>query len=523
MYATLGMRLQSMDALDHDRHVAYVSHISHITSFVLATTVLEIEKNTSTIFDLAGSGFESTVRLAKSSPDMWAPIFGHNAEFVCEALDAYIRNITAFRNMIAEGQGAALLDTMSAANEIRRVLAGITSTTRPIATITTTTQDIRPRHDGSPSCLSIRSVFSGSKPGGRSSFAGPCSAESEEQVMPRQRNLQRLKRVHAFRAGVWKPRTRPSTFEGIGSAALAWLRAASEATGLPTAVEVANSRHVDQALAGGDRHPLGRCTHDSESLCRPGDRRRPCGCGHPRSRQESHQSRTSNSGSARWNGSTKRVSRQLGAIHRGFSTFEQTQYRNKPNWEIPIELKRRVPGLPLICDPSHICGRTEILQRVSQTAMDLNFDGLMIESHINPREALSDARQQLTPAETGTLLEHLVFRKETIDNVLTRTTLEELRERIDKIDHEMLGILAERMTVAERIGTYKKQNNITILQSSRWDEIVRTRLEEGKQKHLTDEFVLRLFEIIHQESIFHQSKIMNEEVEEREPEPGAGG
>ena len=353
-------------------------------------------------------------------------------------------------------------------------------------------------------------------------FAGPCSAESEEQVMNTALELAALKRVHAFRAGVWKPRTRPSTFEGMGTPALAWLRAASEATGLPTMVEVANSRHVEQALKGGvDILWVGaRTTANPFAVQDVADAL--VGVDIPVLVKN-----PVNPELELWIGALERINkagvRQLGAIHRGFSTFEQTQYRNKPNWEIPIELKRRVPGLPLICDPSHICGRTEILQSVSQTAMDLNFDGLMIESHTDPRHALSDARQQLTPAETGTLLEHLVFRKETTDNVLMRTTLEELRERIDKIDHEILGILAERMTVAERIGTYKKQNNVTILQSSRWDEIVRTRLEEGKQKHLTNEFVLRLFEIIHQESIFHQSKVMNEQVEDGEPEHRAPG
>jgi chorismate mutase len=340
-------------------------------------------------------------------------------------------------------------------------------------------------------------------------ISGPCSAESESQVMQTAVALKKLGRVHALRAGVWKPRTRPSAFEGIGTAALAWIRSAGKATGLPTAVEVANSRHVEDALkAGIDILWIGaRSSANPFAVQEIADTLRgtdtPVLVKNP-----------INPDIELWIGALERINKagitKLGAIHRGFSTFERSHYRNKPNWEIPIELKRRVPGLPIICDPSHICGRRDTLQAVSQTAMDLNFDGLMIEAHIRPDEALSDAQQQLTPEATGALLNHLVFRKEVITDVLTRTRLEELRERINKIDHEVLDIMAERMSVAEQIGVYKKQNNITILQSQRWDEIVRTRLQEGQAKNLTEEFVTKLFEIIHQESITHQSHVMND-------------
>ncbi len=341
-------------------------------------------------------------------------------------------------------------------------------------------------------------------------ISGPCSAESESQVLQTAMELSKLGKVHVLRAGVWKPRTRPSAFEGIGSVALTWIRSAGKASGLPTAVEVANSRHVEEALkAGIDILWVGaRSTANPFAVQDIADALKgtdtPILVKNP-----------INPDIELWIGALERINKagitKLGAIHRGFSTFERTQYRNKPNWEIPIELKRRVPGLPIICDPSHICGRTDTLETVSQTAIDLNFDGLMIEAHINPEQALSDAKQQLTPVQTGELLDRLVFRHEAIDDVLTRTRLEELREKIDKIDHDLLDIMADRMSVAEQIGQYKKQNNITILQSSRWDEIVRTRLEEGREKQLTREFVMKLFEIIHQESIQHQSKVMNEE------------
>lgn len=353
-------------------------------------------------------------------------------------------------------------------------------------------------------------------------ISGPCSAESESQVFQTAMELSKLGRVHVLRAGVWKPRTRPSAFEGIGSVALAWIRNAGKAAGLPTAVEVANRHHVEEALkAGIDILWIGaRSTANPFAVQEIADTLKgtdtPILVKNP-----------INPDIELWIGALERVNKagitKLGAIHRGFSTFERSQYRNKPNWEIPIELKRRVPGLPIICDPSHICGRTETLQSVAQTAMDLNFDGLMIEAHINPAQALSDSKQQLTPAQAGEMLNHLVFRKEAIDDVLTRSKLEELRGKIDKIDHELLDMMADRMSVAEQIGHYKKQNNITILQTSRWDEIVRTRLEEGQEKNLTREFVLKLFEIIHQESIQHQSRVMNEGDMADVPAPAGDG
>jgi chorismate mutase len=296
----------------------------------------------------------------------------------------------------------------------------------------------------------------------------------------------------------------------MGRPALAWLRAAQEATGLPTAVEVANSRHVEQALAAGISILWigARTTANPFAVQEIADALKdtdvPILVKNP-----------VNPDLELWIGALERVNKagitRLGAIHRGFSAFERSRYRNKPNWEIPIELKRRVPGLPLICDPSHICGNTELLQAVSQTALDLNFDGLMIESHICPEKALSDAKQQLTPDALESLLTNLVFRHESIDNVLARTKLVELREKIDKIDRDILEIMADRMSVAEEIGRYKKDNNVTILQSTRWDEIVRNRTKVGLEKNLTAEFVHKLFEIIHKESIHHQSKVMNVE------------
>jgi chorismate mutase len=214
-----------------------------------------------------------------------------------------------------------------------------------------------------------------------------------------------------------------------------------------------------------------------------------------------------------WLGAIERIARagikRIAAVHRGFSTFEKTIYRNPPNWEIPIELRRRVPDLPLLCDPSHICGKREMIASVCQTALDLSYDGLMIESHINPAQAWSDNEQQLTPEELGKLLAGLVLRTITVDDVVFNSLLEKLRHRIDRIDADLLKMLAERMNVAREIGQYKKEHNMTILQVKRWEEILRTRTKLGVEQELTPEFVARMYELIHSESIYHQTQVMN--------------
>ena len=214
-----------------------------------------------------------------------------------------------------------------------------------------------------------------------------------------------------------------------------------------------------------------------------------------------------------WIGALERLNnagiKRLAAIHRGFSTYSKTFYRNHPQWQIPIELKRRIPELPVITDPSHICGNRDLLFEISQKAMDLNFDGLIIETHINPDKAWSDAQQQITPKVLDELLHKLILRKADVDNTILMTTLEELRHEIDKYDDKLLQILEYRMAVSRKIGEYKKKNNITILQTSRWDEILRKRIEEAGRKGMSEEFIIKVFRAIHQESINHQTKVMN--------------
>jgi chorismate mutase len=341
--------------------------------------------------------------------------------------------------------------------------------------------------------------------------AGPCSIESEEQIHHTARELKNMG-ISLLRAGAWKPRSRPGTFEGHGINGLQWLIEAGKANNLPVATEVANAVHARQVIkAGVDVIWIGARTTVNPFLVQEiADSI--SGSGIPVLIKN-----PINPDLQLWIGAIERVYKagidKIVAVHRGFSSFENTNYRNKPNWEIPIELKRILPQIPLLCDPSHICGTTDKLLTVSQTALDLNFDGLMIETHYDPSKALSDANQQITPQQLSELLGKLVLRNPEVEDVLMRNLLEELREQIDNIDMELLNVLSKRMEIARLIGKYKKENFITILQPERWAEIVRTRTYNGQIKDLTAEFIHKIFEFIHQESIHHQTMVMNAENE----------
>lgn len=340
-------------------------------------------------------------------------------------------------------------------------------------------------------------------------IAGPCSAESEEQVLETCTELAQTKKVNILRAGIWKPRTRPNCFEGIGSIGLEWLKKAGKATGLPVTVEVANVKHVYEALRMGiDILWIGaRTTVNPFSVQEIADALKgvdiPVLVKNP-----------VNPDLALWIGAFERLNQagitKLAAIHRGFSHHGEKIYRNRPQWEIPIELMRKLPDLPIICDPSHICGRRDLLVNVAQKALDLNFDGLMIESHINPSKALSDAEQQVTPKRYAELINELILRDPTTNNVNFTTSLEVLRENINNLDHDIIRLIAKRMKIAEEIGTVKKINKVTILQPNRWDEIIIDRTNVGIKEGLTNDFLLDFLNAIHKESIRHQNTIMNE-------------
>jgi chorismate mutase len=340
-------------------------------------------------------------------------------------------------------------------------------------------------------------------------LAGPCSAESEEQVMETARGLHNTG-IKIFRAGLWKPRTRPSAFEGVGKEGLPWLKRVKEEFKMYTATEVANVKHVYDALKMGiDIIWLGaRTTANPFAVQEIADSLKgvdiPVMIKNP-----------INPDVELWIGAFERLNRagitKLAAIHRGFSTYSKTLYRNNPQWEIPIELKRLIPELPIITDPSHICGSRDLLFEISQKAMDLDFDGLIVETHCNPDKALSDAQQQITPESLHKLLGRLVLRNADIESNVLLSTLEELRHEIDKYDDRLVDILELRMGVAQKIGLYKKQNNITILQTSRWDEILKHRIDQALQKGLGEEFIIKIFRAIHEESINHQTRVMNEQ------------
>ena len=338
-------------------------------------------------------------------------------------------------------------------------------------------------------------------------IAGPCSAETEDQVLKIAHELKNSD-VSIFRAGIWKPRTRPGMFEGVGAIGLKWLQKVKEETGLLIATEVANSNHVKLALD----HDVDILWIGARSTVSPFIIQEIADALEGTDKIVLVKNPV-NPDLALWLGGIERLYsaniKKLGVIHRGFSTYEKTNYRNNPEWQLPIELQNRFPDLPLICDPSHIAGRRDILQDISQTALDLNFDGLMIETHTNPDKAWSDAAQQITPKVLIKMMEDLKMRKITNEELDYKNSLNTLRTQIDVIDHGLLDNLGKRMKVAIEIGNLKKKKNVAVLQTKRWNEILGKMILNGEEKGLSEEFILRMFKAIHQESINHQKRVIN--------------
>ncbi|TVZ07643.1 3-deoxy-D-arabinoheptulosonate-7-phosphate synthase [Cellulophaga sp. RHA_52] len=337
-------------------------------------------------------------------------------------------------------------------------------------------------------------------------IAGPCSAETEEQVLKIAHQLKDTD-VNYYRAGIWKPRTRPGNFEGVGILGLKWLQKVKAETGLKTATEVANRAHVELALEHDiDLLWIGARTSVSPFIM-----------------QEIADALAGtdkivlvknpiNPDLSLWLGGIERLHtagiKNLGAIHRGFSTYEKTKYRNIPEWQLAIEFQNRFPDLPLINDPSHITGKRDMIFDVSQTALDLNFDGLMIETHFDPDNAWSDAAQQVTPDKLVQIMRDLKIRKESDPEAEYNKDLSNLRAQIDVIDAQLIETLGKRMKISDGIGALKKEKNVAVLQSTRWNEILGAMILEGESKGLSEEFVLKMFKAIHQESINHQEKII---------------
>jgi chorismate mutase len=338
-------------------------------------------------------------------------------------------------------------------------------------------------------------------------IAGPCSAETEEQVMDIAHQLKDTDAT-VYRAGIWKPRTRPGNFEGVGAIGLKWLQRVKEETGMLTATEVANRAHVQLAL----EHDIDILWIGARSTVSPFIVQEIADALEGTDKIVLVKNPV-NPDLALWLGGIERLYtaniKKLGVIHRGFSTYEKTKYRNNPEWQLAIELQNRFPDLPLICDPSHICGRRDTLQDVSQTALDLNFDGLMIETHRDPDNAWSDAAQQITPSTLVQMMKDLQIRKVTDNNADYTNTLDTLRAQIDVIDHSILETLGKRMKVSVGIGQLKKDHNVAVLQSKRWNEILGKMILEGEGHGLSEEFILRMFKAVHQESINHQKRVIN--------------
>ena len=339
-------------------------------------------------------------------------------------------------------------------------------------------------------------------------IAGPCSAESRSQVLRTAEQL-RCQGVSVYRAGLWKPRTHPGSFEGVGHEGLEWLLEAREQFGVRIATEVAGASHVQECLdAGVDLVWIGARTTASPFLM-----------------QEIAEALAGtdipvlvknpvNPDLELWIGALERLSRagvkKLGVIHRGFSTYEKQRYRNDPQWQIAIELRSRFPHLPFFVDPSHLAGNTEYVEEIAQRSLDLGFDGLMFEAHHCPSEALSDADQQLTPCQLGDLLSNkLVVRASDIDSPQWHETIDELRAKIDVLDEMLIKTLAARMQVCRQIGEYKKANNVAILQTSRWDEVLEKVVEKGADYGLAKKFVTAVFNTIHEESVETQNQILS--------------
>jgi len=339
-------------------------------------------------------------------------------------------------------------------------------------------------------------------------IAGPCSAESENQLMQTALALAKIPQVAAIRAGLWKPRTKPNAFEGVGGIGLKWLKQVKQETGLKVASEVATTQHIEACLKNeidilwvGARTTVSPIAINEivaalKGSCVPVLIKNPV---HP--------------DIDLWTGAVERFLKEghtkIAAVHRGFFTYEKSIFRNKPYWEIPIELKRRFPDLPILTDPSHICGNTSMLAEISQKALDLGFEGLMIEAHYNPEIALSDSKQQLKPNALAKLTENLKVRLNPADFHDNEDKLEQLRSFIDETDEQLLMALSKRMQIVKSIGELKKQNNLTILQLKRWNNIITSRIEKGEMLGIEREFLLKLLELVHKESIRIQTDMMD--------------
>ena len=340
-------------------------------------------------------------------------------------------------------------------------------------------------------------------------ISGPCSAETESQLLLTAQQLKERITINYFRAGIWKPRTKPGMFEGVGQIGLSWLQRVKKEIGLKSIVEVANPQHVEQIL----KHGIDACWIGARTSVSPF------------AVQEIAESLKGvnipvfiknpvNPDLELWSGALERFIKseisEIRLIHRGFSSSVFSEFRNPPMWQLAIEMKRRFPHIPLLCDPSHICGNRNFLKEIAQKSIDLDYDGLMLESHVDPDNAWSDAKQQITPSELASLLNSLIWRKASAEEPASMVELRKIRENIDYIDDELIELLAQRMQLSDQIGALKRQNNITILQTERWNNMLLRLEKKALQRGLSKDFFKKYFEAVHFESINHQNNVMNE-------------
>lgn len=339
-------------------------------------------------------------------------------------------------------------------------------------------------------------------------IAGPCSAESPQQIETIAKGL-RGSKVELFRAGIWKPRTRPGSFEGLGTEALEWMNIARETLNVPVTVEVAKTEHVEAALkAGVEVLWIGARTtvnpFSVQEICEalrgtdvPVMVKNPI-----------------NPDLQLWLGAFERLSKvgitKMAGIHRGFSDPYEKRYRNKPEWSMPIHLKRLIPGISVICDPSHICGTREIIGPVSQRAINFGLDGLMIETHHDPDNAWSDAKQQITPDTLKIIYESLIFREFVSDHPEVVSELDKFRHKVDLLDTQIIELLAERFGIIDQIGEYKKERNLAVYQPNRWQDVMQSRINEGMKRNMTEKFMKSLLFAIHEESVKKQEAQLKE-------------
>jgi chorismate mutase len=339
-------------------------------------------------------------------------------------------------------------------------------------------------------------------------IAGPCSAETEEQVLRIAHELKNSP-VQVMRAGIWKPRTRPGGFEGVGAVGLPWLQRAKTETGLKLAIEVANPQHVELAL----KHDIDVLWIGARTAVNPFAVQEIADALHNTDKWILLKNPV-NPDLSLWLGGIERLLganiKNVGAIHRGFSSYEKTKYRNPPEWQIAIDFTLKAPEIPMIIDPSHISGRRDLIADITQEALDLNYSGMIIETHTHPDEAWSDAAQQVTPTRLKEILKALVVRELTSDNDDFQTHLRKYRRQIDTLDQKLVELLGKRMQIVQSIGQIKKERNVAVLQNQRWMEILNQMLQQGKTHQLSEGFINQLFKAIHQESISQQEKMMKE-------------